>query len=396
MTKYRILLIAILLFSSCNNDQTKHSDVPLIDLEGLWDSDGFVKLSEVAESVEYIALKKTNICILPGGYMILAKRQDEYIIIYTPKQPIYIFNKSGKFLFTLANYGQGPGEFLAAQVEFDASNKLFWILDPSQKKLLKFDKSGVFMDEFKLSSDAKRMAIRSDGQLYVLILPFRLHPELAEVQELNVEGQIVDRIPLYQNREPGAGDYASITAFFGLINDTLYFNEGPYRYGYYLSKKNKWEEAWKMYQGKNSLPDEAYYGTSEPSFTTGPAVISTIETSQYLFMCGQKEGLQKRFVHFKDQDITKSNHILAETIDQMDIYGLFNDVDGGLPFWPSRYSGSDLLVQVNDAQRYIDIANGHLKYYGTEQTAPLSSKLRAFCKKLDPEDNPVVMVVKLK
>jgi hypothetical protein len=394
MNKLGCLIVILILLVSCH--YKTESDISSVSLEGLWDSKDFVNLSEVAQSIEYIPLEKTPECILPGENMLSAMLSGDFLIVYTPYHPVYVFNPSGKFLFTLGNHGQGPGEFLSAKTEYDPVNMTFWILDSSQDKLLKFDHDGKYKDEYKLDDFTVRMAIRSDGQVFTLRLPWRTQPEKAEVQMINQDGKVERAIPLYQEREPGAGDYAAITAFFGFVNDTLYFNEGTYRAGYYLDINDMWQEAWKMDQGKNALDDEAYFGSGDESFLTGPAVVKVQETETNLFIYGRKEGLSKYFVHFKNQNLTKSNHILAETENTMDIYGMFNDIDGGLPFWPSGHSANNQFVQLNDAQRYMDLSNGLLKYYGTEKIAPVSDELLRLCATLKLDDNPVAMLVRLK
>ncbi len=211
-----------------------------------------------------------------------------------------------------------------------------------------------------------------------------------------MNAQITDRIPLYQDREASAGDYASITAFFGFIDDTLYFNEGPYRAGYFLNQDMKWSESWKLNPIDSKLDDDAYFGTGSQHFLDGPAVINVRESRNYRFIAGRKEKHMKYFVYFKDSQIVKANELLAETENTTDMYGMFNDLDGGLPFWPGRNGGDETYVQINDVARYIDLQKGLLKYYGTDKITPISQEVKSFCEQLDPNDNPVIMVVKLK
>jgi len=59
-------------------------------------------------------------------------------------------------------------------------------------------------------------------------------------------------------------------------------------------------------------------------------------------------------------------------------------------------SGSNEYVQLNDALRYIELGQGKLKYYGTDKTVSLSENLKSLCENLDPDDNPVAMVVRLR
>jgi len=42
------------------------------------------------------------------------------------------------------------------------------------------------------------------------------------------------------------------------------------------------------------------------------------------------------------------------------------------------------------------MTNGKIKYYYTEQNNPISDKLKNLTHQLTPEDNPVIMLVKLR
>ena len=393
MNKYIYLFVILILLVSCHNKTETKSDIPSITLEGLWDSNDFVNLSEVAESIEYIPLEKTPECILPGENMLGGKICGDIIIIRFQDHPLNVFNRRGEYMFNIGNYGKGPGEYISAKVEYDQINSLYWILDPSQHKILKYDKSGSFLDEFKTEQYVCRIALNADGKLYALKLPHRRQFEDAEVQIFGHEGKIESRIPLYQDREPGAGAFFAIAVFFEFINDTLHFNEAPFRIGYKLDG-SRWIESWKIDQGKNSIPDQDYYDSG--TFAKGPAVASVLETDNYLFIGGFYENYSKRFVLDKTTKSIKTNTIIAETELTRDMWGMFNDIDGGLPFWPNGYSSSNEYIQLNDALRYIELGQGHLKYYGTDKKVPVSDELKSLCKKLDPDDNPVAMVVRLK
>ena len=67
--------------------------------------------------------------------------------------------------------------------------------------------------------------------------------------------------------------------------------------------------------------------------------------------------------------------------------GFRNDLDGGPAFWPKYISSKDEMVTWFMAEEFLEI-------YG--QLPNPSPELKAVAEKLDPDDNPVLMVVQLK
>lgn len=396
MKKLSLLLFLIGTIVSCTNKPNEETEIPNINIADLWDSDDFVNLSEIAVSVEYIALEKTPDCILPEENKLRGEMTGNYLFITPRDHPVHVFSTKGKFLFKIGGIGKGPGEYLRAQVEYDTTDQIIWILDGKQNKILKYDHKGVYKTEFQVHSFLTKILTRNDGQLFGLKLHNRSQADSSEVQVWNNEGQILKRIPLYQNREPGSGSFNSISAYFGFQNDSvLHFNEAPFRKGYYLDENDSWQASWSLNQGDFAHPDADYY---DGNYLSGraPAILAVKETPNHFFMGGRKNGIHKIFIYIKNEQIVKPNHIMAETKNTMDMWGVFNDYDGGLPFWPRGNAGENQYLQVNDALRYIDLAEGYLTYYGTDKITPISAELKHFCEDLETEDNPVVMVVTLK
>ena len=67
--------------------------------------------------------------------------------------------------------------------------------------------------------------------------------------------------------------------------------------------------------------------------------------------------------------------------------GFKNDLDGGPTFWPKYISSDGEMVTWFLAEEFLDIY---------EQLPSPSKELKAFAQKLQQDDNPVLMTVKLK
>jgi len=74
--------------------------------------------------------------------------------------------------------------------------------------------------------------------------------------------------------------------------------------------------------------------------------------------------------------------------------GLINDIDGGIPFWPRSSYKDEYLISLVDPLVLLDFESA----IGDESLFNKShrEKLDILMKNVDPEGNPIVMLVKLK
>ncbi|HDJ22703.1 MAG TPA: 6-bladed beta-propeller [Candidatus Aminicenantes bacterium] len=87
---------------------------------------------------------------------------------------IFKFSPEGKFLGSFGREGQGPGEFLGQPIKFPlkisfGNDGFLYIIDTENKKILKFNKEGVFYLEFYLPYFLYDSAtVTSRGDIYIL------------------------------------------------------------------------------------------------------------------------------------------------------------------------------------------------------------------------------------
>jgi hypothetical protein len=78
-----------------------------------------------------------------------------------------------------------------------------------------------------------------------------------------------------------------------------------------------------------------------------------------------------------------------------DICGFYNDMDGGLPFWPATYDAEREMGTLYDASALIDCAKGDQVTYGGKAPS-VQDSFKKMAEGLSFEDNPVIAVVKMK
>ena len=74
--------------------------------------------------------------------------------------------------------------------------------------------------------------------------------------------------------------------------------------------------------------------------------------------------------------------------------GLFNDIDGGVPFWPRSYYKDEYLISLIDPMDLMDFGPAMGDGAGFQEKN--RAKLENLIENIDMEGNPVVMLVRLK
>ncbi len=134
---YGVLVLAAIISHACNNNQTKTLSV----------SDGSPALfSDVFDIQKIIRLETNDSCLLTRIFKI--EFSEEYIFVLSSNQ-VYAFNHNGKYICRIGKKGNGPNEMLLPS-DFDLSpnkNQLA-IWDNLRRKMNIFDLKGKFIESF--------------------------------------------------------------------------------------------------------------------------------------------------------------------------------------------------------------------------------------------------------
>jgi hypothetical protein len=139
--------MGILLFCliGCRSERTENAglDSPCrIDLGSCIDNSLSIKLSEIADTIEYIELKTPPDMVVYGREIYLS---DNYIFINS-KGSILEFSMDGTFICSAGEKGQGPGEYpLALDVLIDEAGKRVGIASYDHKIRYYSMENGAFL-----------------------------------------------------------------------------------------------------------------------------------------------------------------------------------------------------------------------------------------------------------
>ncbi len=94
---------------------------------------------------------------------------------------------------------------------------------------------------------------------------------------------------------------------------------------------------------------------------------------------------------------SKETHEVFHLSNNSDLgtFGISNDLDGGAPYWPSRYIDGK-LYRMEYANRLKRVLNNELIDQADFKNQKLRDKLMAFRENLSDEDGRILVVVTLK
>lgn len=408
-----LFLLAILLTASCKTRSAQvESAIKTIDVAGAIGKGQIVPLSQIAESIEYIPLETNQnnmIDMIRYGYLVY--ENDKFYVKH--KYLTYVFDKSGKFLFTFNKEGRGPQEYyLLSGISVDEDEN---IIVTSFDKFIMYDKSGKFVkimadkdfapgialkncyplgkDRYLFTTDLRRGA---DNEFSAIIMDMK-SDKIAKIKYPPKEREFVKSLPAmyrYSFYEIIAMRSAEgVTLINGLdpnilridneLNiDTLFriefgkyhprdipgglFDRGGgssvvYRYKLPLESTTYIFNQFKLGSSAHK-PRVMLKGGDNPNNET-----YTIDISCSLF--NKKTG---EFI-FVDQP-------------QMDQIGFPDDFEGGPAVWPIYVGTSNQMVASINAIDFINYAETH----------DVSAKFKEIAGRIKETDNPVLVLVNLK
>lgn len=357
---------------------------------------GQEKLSDFAESIEYVPLETKEKCLIGrvSGFDI----SNNYILVACGKADVaYLFHRDGRFISRVGNQGGGPGEYLGspASLFIDEKRGRIYIMAAYQRYLLVYDLKGKYLSTKPVDEKtAKGRYMRFHNNYffkntdnYSGNVPF-----VYEIRDfdLNLIKEAVKTV-FYERR-------SSIITVIGSphnylfnnkihtkelsLNDTIYSIEDDFSFSpKYTVNAGKYEVT----------TDLRAEGNGNVFLQRAKGYVSFrnfYETNNYLLLMYHYGEEVPHYGYFNKN----TNKLLYLKSDSKN--GFANDLDGGIDFWPERQD-NDIWYSFYDAHRFVDEQEGKPKtaIKGSPQAI---QGLKKLIDKLDPEDNPVLMIVKQK
>jgi hypothetical protein len=134
-------------------------------------------------------------------------------------------------------------------------------------------------------------------------------------------------------------------------------------------------------------PDYFFYIINVPEFFSRPKVKPAYST-----LMGEYQVDHQIFGIY---NIAKNTNKLLDTDDYFQT-GIINDLNGGLPFFPRYYAGNNEVVDIWSADEMKELLTDEYFAKQTVKDPQGHQKLKELLKNLKDDDNPVVVIAKLK
>lgn len=364
MTNLNIYILPLLLLFNpgCVNSSQKEGvisnkqPVYTIHLEGCLKNQKQMKLSEIADTIEYIALKA------PASRVIVAndvKCSKDYMFVNSGS--ICQFSKDGNFIREIATRGKDPGEYnIIRGYSVDEKKKEVAIVDVQQVLFYSFD--GTFLRSLKYKGFS--YLVQADSFYYAAGEVFGREKYVLTM--LNNSLDTIRGIPNTQLYEPGEG-YTFCTFIEG--RDPFYTHGNRAYFKGFEDNDTIWRLEGLDYKthaiidmGKFKSPQQATInermGNFQKKLGNFYFIPRVMEDKRYIYLpCSyywNPDMKKPRVVYDKKSEagfVTK---------DGSNEYGIVDDILNGPSFWPSMITEDyyiSLIEPVNLLNQSNDLVN---------------------------------------
>ena len=146
--RYRVLssIFLVLLWSCGTPDGVYHNSMS-VDI----DARHVVSIFDIFERIELIPLETIDESVFRDIGKLIYHDGVFYIQGAWNERKIFAFDSTGKFLFKINDWGQGPEEYLhISDFEIDRQRNKILVLDPIARNLLEYDLNGRFVGRTRL------------------------------------------------------------------------------------------------------------------------------------------------------------------------------------------------------------------------------------------------------
>lgn len=406
-TLYVLFGIALV---SCNDPQSQKAHY-VIDVGNAVGTGKIENASEYIESIRYVALETTDSILVAEIEQVTY--ENEEIIVLDNKRNCLSFDREGNWKNRIGRRGAGPDEYqLIHSIDvFHDTKQLFMEAYPRKNFIYQTD--GTLIGRMKSAelpdNNVVQSLLRISGDLYfadpvsylnILYKGFLLRDENGQLEPIKA-------YPNYFRMEKEHSGYSltfeAATLFhfkdevrsFRTYNDTIFT----------IGTDQEMKMAFLFDFGKYKAPLEWIFEYAPHS--TSPYIYpreGIMESERYLFidlcfgdhapepfeynrrtLSGVYRMMPDRNVYCLFDKTTGTVKLLNQPTKGKK--GFRNDLDNGPVLWPQYISSNNELVRVYPAEDFLEMV---------EQLPNPSKELQKVAKNLQPDDNPVVIIAKLK
>lgn len=432
------LLLFLLVSCQQNKDQSFDAENKLsgplphvIDLEkGLENNGAVFKLSDIADSIKFVRLKKTEKSLFRSVGDVEVHGDNMFFLSFygQKKSHVFRYNLNGEFINSIGKVGRGPGEYLNCDYAIDYDRREILVLDwYKTKKILVYNFKGIFKGEHKLgkvenSSNitaipgsrivaynkyaAPMSELKEGSAMYELFdsTGTRLSEVLNPLLQIPFDSKFDGELQLnYDHTNDGVYRSGNEAYLYSRWGDTIYYTDG-----------NEIKPAFVLDKGVYSAPLIERYRTpykEDKPYLGEYMAVGVFITKRHVYL---EQNLKEMKVVFEYDRVT--GEVRSSQVESSGRYEIdWSEEPGWLeydesPWFIDDLSGSGAGIRVNNrtgADGSILALNYSLEYFkdqfGTEGVKegvdyePEMLKARMnLLNSLQEDDNPVIVLIYLK
>lgn len=369
--------------------------LPVLKFEEMLKIKRAIPLSEIADDIEYVRLELNKDAVICANPSVLVT--SKYIFIDC--LDVLQFSRSGKFIRKVGAMGKGPREYIMAY-HISVNEKTEQVFIHSVNKISIWSFNGQFIKEIPLKPGYWKINVTNTGQFigWKYICAGNEDNIFALLDEKEKVLSCVPNNTKWPERAFTTSISWSTYNEFYTLNNQTYFKDMYTDTVYTLSSKNKIIPSYFVDLGKYKIPDN-----HRPSFATdkeqrkqltkGYLWANVIESNKYIFINSEGYSEKKKYLILRDK-IKNSNTVVSDN--SYEYSGFANDIDGGMEFWPRHVCNDQWMYTIIPASEFIKTNTEKLKTNQTAKYPEKNKNLKLILANITEEDNPIVIIVKLK
>lgn len=345
---YTLLIITFLLSSACTKHNSKLKlKLNTIHFEECIKKEQGMKISEIAESIEYLELKTPHDIVISRILNIVLG--DGFWLIHT-RQGIYKFTRTGEFVKQIGRQGQGPDEYLyILGIDINPTRKE--IIHADTQHILYYDYNGNFLRKVKIN-DYFFNIVFSDSVLWTCNLCMHIDKYMACA--LNLTGDTVTAVPnpnygIESLNEGFSFATSSELREFSKYKENVYMKTRSSRDTVYQLSGTQWIPYLYLDMGKYQMPIEYEAWYSEDAYNKNAINYWNIprleEDDRYFFFTAVRQKYIQKGENENDCKFIIYDKKAKEGFVVKDENGMkiTDDILGGPNFWP-RWSTDNFYI----------------------------------------------------
>ncbi len=383
-----VAMVMALLFVGCSSDNNAKNEVPVIDIEEIFQNLETIKLSEYASSIDYYPLETSEKSLLDGSIISLNIVPTENgVVLFTPNSsniPM-AFDHHGKFISKIGDKGRTSKEFAqlwsiiptADGVELEDYNKIM-LFDNQYNFVKSFPIPFVFGNICKMER-GNYVALFMDEFMEQYIKVFDKDGKETFSKSLSeaMGAPVVTGVQSNNNTE--------VMTFVAVTPNVKFFNVNGTPYIVNSEQKDTLFSITEA--GELERRYAVNYGKYDEGVLLNKFIFETEKfiMSRFLFNAQQYPNIEQKyrflsFIYDKSTGVARGMEV-----DEQSGQAVFkNDLDGGMPFFPVTVANGK-MYQLVSAITFMDAAE-----------LSNSARMKEVAATLTEESNPVLVVATLK